>query len=299
MSVLFSQLKLRGVTFRNRVFVSPMCQYSSPDGAVTDWHLVHLGSRAVGGAGLVLTEATAVSPEGRISPGDAGIWSDELAHRFGPIVTFIRSQGVAAGVQLAHAGRKASTAVPWLGGGTLADAAGGWRPLAPSAVPFADGDAAPAAMTAADLESVREQLSPRPGERRQSVSRSSSYTWRTGTCCTSSSPLCPTAATTVTAAASNGACASRSRSRPRSAGYGPRSGRCSCGSRPPTGRRAAGGRTTRSGSPASSKKPGSTSWTAPAAASSRPRRYRSGRDTRRRSRRGSGARPGWPRGRWG
>jgi 2,4-dienoyl-CoA reductase-like NADH-dependent reductase (Old Yellow Enzyme family) len=158
MSVLFSQLKLRGVTFRNRVFVSPMCQYSSPDGAVTDWHLVHLGSRAVGGAGLVLTEATAVSPEGRISPGDAGIWSDELAHRFGPIVTFIRSQGVAAGVQLAHAGRKASTAVPWLGGGTLADAAGGWRPLAPSAVPFADGDAAPAAMTAADLESVREQF---------------------------------------------------------------------------------------------------------------------------------------------
>ncbi len=158
MSVLFSQLKLRGVTFRNRVFVSPMCQYSSPDGAVTDWHLVHLGSRAVGGAGLVLTEATAVSPEGRISPGDAGIWSDELAQRFARITAFIRSQGAAAGVQLAHAGRKASTAVPWLGGGTLAGAAGGWQPIAPSALPFADGDAVPVAMTAADLESVREQF---------------------------------------------------------------------------------------------------------------------------------------------
>jgi 2,4-dienoyl-CoA reductase-like NADH-dependent reductase (Old Yellow Enzyme family) len=158
MSVLFSQLKLRGVTFRNRVFVSPMCQYSSPDGAVTDWHLVHLGSRAVGGAGLVLTEATAVSPEGRISPADAGIWSDELAQRFAPITAFIRSQGAVAGVQLAHAGRKASTAVPWLGGGTLADAAGGWQPIAPSAVPFADGDAAPVAMTAAELAAVREQF---------------------------------------------------------------------------------------------------------------------------------------------
>ncbi|OYW00402.1 MAG: oxidoreductase, partial [Acidobacteria bacterium 37-71-11] len=158
MSVLFSQMKLRGVTFCNRVFVSPMCQYSSTEGGVTDWHLVHLGSRAVGGAGLVLTEATAVSPQGRISPGDAGIWSDELAQRFAPIVAFIRSQGAAAGIQLGHAGRKASTAVPWLGGGTLGSAAGGWRPLAPSAVPFADGGAAPAAMTAADLESVREQF---------------------------------------------------------------------------------------------------------------------------------------------
>ncbi|MDD5562806.1 MAG: NADH:flavin oxidoreductase/NADH oxidase [Thermoanaerobaculaceae bacterium] len=158
MSVLFSPLTLRGATFRNRVFVSPMCQYSSPDGGVTDWHLVHLGSRAVGGAGLVLTEATAVSPEGRISPGDAGIWSDGLAERFAPIVAFIRKQGAAAGVQLAHAGRKASTAAPWLGGGTLPPAAGGWRPLAPSAVPFADGDPAPAAMTAADLEAVRAQF---------------------------------------------------------------------------------------------------------------------------------------------
>ncbi len=158
MSVLFSPLTLRGATFRNRVFVSPMCQYSSPDGGVTDWHLVHLGSRAVGGAGLVLTEATAVSPEGRISPGDAGIWSDGLAERFAPIVAFIRKQGAAAGVQLAHAGRKASTAAPWLGGGTLPPAAGGWPPLAPSAVPFADGDPAPAAMTAADLEAVRAQF---------------------------------------------------------------------------------------------------------------------------------------------
>jgi 2,4-dienoyl-CoA reductase-like NADH-dependent reductase (Old Yellow Enzyme family) len=158
MSVLFSQLKVRGVTFRNRVFVSPMCQYSSPDGAVTEWHLVHLGSRAVGGAGLVLTEATAVSPEGRISPDDAGIWSDELARRFAPIVAFIRAQGAAAGIQLGHAGRKASTAAPWRGDGPIALAEGGWLPLAPSAVPFADGAAAPAAMTAGELEAVREQF---------------------------------------------------------------------------------------------------------------------------------------------
>ena len=158
MSVLFSRLQLRDVTFRNRVFVSPMCQYSARDGAAGEWHLVHLGSRAVGGAGLVLTEATAVSPAGRISPGDLGIWSDELGGRLAPIVAFIRAQGAAAGIQLAHAGRKASTAEPWRGGGRVAPEAGGWRPLAPSAVPFTDGDPAPAAMTAADIAAVREQF---------------------------------------------------------------------------------------------------------------------------------------------
>ncbi len=158
MSVLFSQLKLRGVTFRNRVFVSPMCQYSSTGGQVGDWHLVHLGSRAVGGAGLVLTEATAVSPEGRISPDDAGIWSDELAERFAPIAAFVRSQGAVAGVQLAHAGRKASTAAPWLGGGPVEAADGGWQPIAPSAEPFAAGHPTPRAMTEADLAAVREQF---------------------------------------------------------------------------------------------------------------------------------------------
>ncbi len=156
--MLFSQLKLRGVTFRNRVFVSPMCQYSSPGGQVGDWHLVHLGSRAVGGAALVLTEATAVSPEGRISPDDAGIWSDGLAERFAPIAAFIRSQGAVAGLQLAHAGRKASTTVPWRGDGPVAVADGGWQAIAPSALPFAAGQPAPRAMAEADLAAVRGQF---------------------------------------------------------------------------------------------------------------------------------------------
>jgi 2,4-dienoyl-CoA reductase-like NADH-dependent reductase (Old Yellow Enzyme family) len=106
MSHLFSPLTLRGVTFRNRVFVSPMCQYSSADGMPNDWHMVHLGSRAVGGAGLVLVEATGVSPEGRISPADSGLWSEAHAHAFAPIAAFIASQGAVAGVQLAHAGRR-------------------------------------------------------------------------------------------------------------------------------------------------------------------------------------------------
>ncbi|HTG01992.1 MAG TPA: oxidoreductase, partial [Nitrospirota bacterium] len=112
MSRLFSSLQLRNLTFRNRIFVSPMCQYSSIDGMPTAWHLVHLGSRAVGGAGLVVVEATAVAPQGRISPDDSGIWSDNHAEAFKPITQFIRGQGAAAGIQLAHAGRKASTDRP-------------------------------------------------------------------------------------------------------------------------------------------------------------------------------------------
>src|SRR5215213_2781270 len=112
MSVLFSPLRLRDVTFKNRVFVSPMCQYSAVDGLPTDWHLVHLGSRAVGGAGLVMVEATAVSPEGRISPWDSGIWSDGHARAFARITKFIAEQGATPAIQLAHAGRKASTDRP-------------------------------------------------------------------------------------------------------------------------------------------------------------------------------------------
>ena len=119
MSVLFSPFTLRSVTFRNRIFVSPMCQYSSRDGMPDDWHLVHLGSRAVGGAGLVMVEATAVSPEGRISPADSGIWSDAHAEAFAPIVRFVKGQGAVPGIQLAHAGRKASAAPPWEGGKPL------------------------------------------------------------------------------------------------------------------------------------------------------------------------------------
>jgi 2,4-dienoyl-CoA reductase-like NADH-dependent reductase (Old Yellow Enzyme family) len=154
MSQLFTPFKLRDLEFRNRVFVSPMCQYSSPGGLPTDWHLVHLGSRAVGGAGLVMTEATAVSPEGRISPDDAGIWSDAHVAAWGRIAHFIRDQGACPGMQIAHAGRKASTHAPWQGNGPVPMAAGGWQPIGPSPIPFDAKSASPREMTAADVDAV-------------------------------------------------------------------------------------------------------------------------------------------------
>ena len=157
MSSLFSAYSLRGVEFRNRVFVSPMCQYSSRDGLPNDWHMVHLGSRAVGGAGLVCVEATGVSPEGRISPGDTGLWSEEHARAFAPVASFIKSQGARAAIQLAHAGRKASTEVPWRGGKPLSEEQGAWQTLAPSAVPFGDWPA-PREMTRDDIEVVIRQF---------------------------------------------------------------------------------------------------------------------------------------------
>ena len=158
MSHLFSPLTLRSLTFRNRVFVSPMCQYSSQDGFMTDWHLVHLGSRAVGGAGLVMTEATAVSPEGRISPSDLGIWSDAHVEPLERIVRFLKAQGAAAGIQLAHAGRKASTDAPWRGGHPVQPGEGGWQPLAPSAIPFAPQHPVPRAVAPEELALVKAQF---------------------------------------------------------------------------------------------------------------------------------------------
>ena len=155
MTRLFDPLSLRDLTFANRVFVSPMCEYSSVDGFANDWHLVHLGSRAVGGAGLVLTEATAVVPEGRISSHDLGIWSDEHIDILARIVRFIHEQGSVAGMQLAHAGRKASTHRPWEGHGLVPEHAGGWtNVVAPSALPFAENYPAPQALTAQGIEDV-------------------------------------------------------------------------------------------------------------------------------------------------
>jgi 2,4-dienoyl-CoA reductase-like NADH-dependent reductase (Old Yellow Enzyme family) len=158
-SVLFSPVKLRDVLFRNRVFVSPMCQYSSHDGFPTDWHLVHLGSRAVGGAGLVMVEATAVAPWGRISPQDSGLWSEAHAEAFASIASFVKSQGAVPAIQLAHAGRKASTRAPWRGEGQVGEAEGGWRPVAPSPIPFDDGDVVPKELTAPDIDSLVERFS--------------------------------------------------------------------------------------------------------------------------------------------
>jgi 2,4-dienoyl-CoA reductase-like NADH-dependent reductase (Old Yellow Enzyme family) len=154
-SRLFDPLTLRGTTFRNRAWVSPMCQYSSVDGLANAWHLVHLGSFASGRAGLVLSEAAAVTPQGRISPEDLGLWSDAHAEALAPVVDFVRGQGVAFGVQLAHAGRKASTYAPWRGHDSVPLDAGGWETVGPSSQPFGRY-AAPRAMTAGDLIATRE-----------------------------------------------------------------------------------------------------------------------------------------------
>src|ERR1700719_3971817 len=132
MSYLFTPLAIRDITLGNRIVVSPMCQYSANDGMAGDWHLVNLGSRAVGGAGLIFTEATAVSAEGRISPSDLGIWKDEHIEGLRRIVKFVRAQGSEIGIQLAHAGRKGSTLEPWVGGKLVSR--GGWQPVAPSAI---------------------------------------------------------------------------------------------------------------------------------------------------------------------
>lgn len=152
---LFSPLKIREVSFRNRIAVSPMCEYSCEDGFAADWHLVHLGSRAVGGAGLVLTEATAVSPEARISPEDHGIWKDAHIPKLRQITDFIHTQKALAGIQLAHAGRKASTWRPWDGDGAVPIDKGGWENvMAPSALPFNEKYPKPIALDAAGIRKV-------------------------------------------------------------------------------------------------------------------------------------------------
>ena len=151
---LFDELQIRDVLLRNRIVVSPMCQYSSTDGFANDWHLVHLGSRAVGGASLIFTEACAVSPEGRISPQDLGIWKDDHITFLSRITQFLLGQGTVPGIQLAHAGRKGSTARPWEPGGFVPESQGGWKPVAPSAIPFSDNYAKPAALDAAGIQKV-------------------------------------------------------------------------------------------------------------------------------------------------
>jgi 2,4-dienoyl-CoA reductase-like NADH-dependent reductase (Old Yellow Enzyme family) len=153
---LFSPLHLRSVTLRNRIAVSPMCQYSAAEGRASDWHLVHLGARAVGGAALVVFEATAVEARGRISPADLGLWEDGQVEPLARIVRFVEAHGAVAALQLAHAGRKAGVRPPWEGGAPVPAAEGGWTPVAPSALPFADGHAVPLALDAAGLGAIVE-----------------------------------------------------------------------------------------------------------------------------------------------
>jgi 2,4-dienoyl-CoA reductase-like NADH-dependent reductase (Old Yellow Enzyme family) len=152
--MLFDELSIRELTLRNRIVVSPMCQYSSTDGFANDWHLVHLGSRAVGGASLIFTEAAAVSAEGRISPQDLGIYKDEHIEQLSRITSFLRDQGSIPGIQLAHAGRKGSTLRPWEGNAAVAESTGGWSPVAPSAIPFSSTYPQPMALDEKGIQGV-------------------------------------------------------------------------------------------------------------------------------------------------
>ncbi len=157
-ATLMTPFTLREIIFRNRIAVSPMCQYSSVDGFANDWHLVHLGSRAVGGAALVFMEATAVEARGRISPADMGIWKQEHVEFLGRITRFIHSQGAVAGIQLAHAGRKASTRPPVEGGGVIPESEGGWQTLAPSAIPFREGEPVPHELSKSEIHGLVEDF---------------------------------------------------------------------------------------------------------------------------------------------
>lgn len=153
-SRLFEPLKIKTIELKNRIGVSPMCMYSSKDGFANNWHLVHLGTRATGGAGLVISEAAAVSPEARITPDDLGIWNDEHIEKLKEITSFLEEQGSVPGIQLAHAGRKASTSSPWKGGKFLSQEEGGWQPVAPSAIPFFEDNPAPLELDSAGIEKV-------------------------------------------------------------------------------------------------------------------------------------------------
>jgi 2,4-dienoyl-CoA reductase-like NADH-dependent reductase (Old Yellow Enzyme family) len=153
-SKLFSPLQIKSITLKNRIAISPMCQYSAEDGFANDWHLVHLGSRATGGAGLIIQEATAVSPEGRISPSDLGLWSDNHIEKLQSITKFIKGQNAVPGIQLAHAGRKASVSSPWYGNKKLDKNQGGWEAVAPSAISFYDGEITPTALDLAGIQKV-------------------------------------------------------------------------------------------------------------------------------------------------
>lgn len=151
---LLTPLKIRGLTLRNRIVMSPMCQYSAEEGMANDWHLVHLGSRAVGGDALVFVEATAVEKDGRISPGDMGIWEDKHIEPLSRIASFVNKQGAVPGIQLAHAGRKASCDLPWNGGLRLNPTQGGWSVMAPSPIPFLENEPTPKELTEAEIERV-------------------------------------------------------------------------------------------------------------------------------------------------
>ncbi len=158
MRILFEPIEIGGIKIKNRIMMAPMCMYSANDGVISDFHTAHLGARALGGVGLIIVEATGVSPEGRISPYDCGIWSEKQAEAFKPVVKFCKSCGTAMGIQLAHAGRKASTNAPWFGGGPLSIEEGGWQVVAPSPLRFDESHPVPKEMDKGDIEKVIEDF---------------------------------------------------------------------------------------------------------------------------------------------
>jgi 2,4-dienoyl-CoA reductase-like NADH-dependent reductase (Old Yellow Enzyme family) len=252
MSVLFTPLRLRDLEMRNRIWVSPMCEYSceDQDGLANDWHLVHLGSRAVGGAGLVMTEAAAVTEDGRISPYDLGIWSDAHADALLPSTRFIEANGAASAIQLAHAGRKASTNRPWAGGKPVDASEGGWEPSGPSPLPYAPGYAEPHAYSTAEVRGVIDAFaaatvrSARAGFKAVEIHAAHGYLLHQFL-----SPS-PTSAPTSSAATSTAARASPAMSRAQCAIRSRANSRCSCASPPASTSRAGGTSMTRWNSPA-------------------------------------------------
>jgi 2,4-dienoyl-CoA reductase-like NADH-dependent reductase (Old Yellow Enzyme family) len=211
--VLFEPLDVAGVSLRNRIVIAPMCQYSAVDGNMTDWHLIHLGQLALSGAALLTIEATAVLPEGRISYADVGLWNDDNEAAMRGILDSIRRwSDIPIAIQLAHAGRKASTDLPWNGGAQIApEHQHGWQTEAPSAVPFADGDHAPVALDRAGLGRIRDAFAASAVRAARLASMRCRSTQPTATCSTSFYRLCPITGKTNTVAAWRTACGFRSR----------------------------------------------------------------------------------------
>jgi 2,4-dienoyl-CoA reductase-like NADH-dependent reductase (Old Yellow Enzyme family) len=199
---LFEPITFRSVTVRNRIAVSPMCQYSAVDGLGDDWHVQHLGAKAAGGAGIVFTEATHVSAVARISAYCLGLWNAQHQALLARVAAIITRCGAVPGIQLAHAGRKASTRRPWDGGTSVSPADGGWVPLAPSPIPFVAGATDPTMLTPAGIAEIAAQFAPSARWRARPASRSPSCTPRTATCCIRSCRRSPTTATTPMAATS-------------------------------------------------------------------------------------------------
>ena len=279
MTALFTPFRIGTLELTNRIVIAPMCQYSAVDGCMTDWHVIHLGHLALSGAGLLTIEATAILPEARITYADVGLWNDATEAAIGRTLESIRRwSDIPIAIQLAHAGRKASTEVPWKGGVQIPpDHPNGWQTFAPSAVPFEDGQRPPIALDRDGLTRVREAFAAAAQRARDSGLTPSSYTVRMATCCTSSSRRSLTDATMSMAAAWRTACAFRSKSLTRCAPPSQPTARFRCACPALTGQTTAGTLTRRSPLRRSWRRAAAPPFTYRAAVSFRPSTSRSGR----------------------